>query len=217
MDERVKHRLTGLVVLVSIAIIFVPAMVKKSTQRLGEKINVAVTLPMKPSMPRVAVVNEKKVFDAVKLVKVEPIPLALPLHSEIARVKVPAKRVLLSQVPAVAMLKKPLAPAPLPPAPVVLPQQRVAPLALHKVEAIKEGGYTIQLASFAQRQNAELLVKRLRGYGHHASYSESHSRQGHVFKVMVGPMIHRDEALLLRQKIAEQLQLKGFLVKNVVG
>ena len=216
MDERVKHRLTGLVVLVSIAIIFVPAMVKKSTQRLGEKINVAVILPMKPTLPRVTVVNEKKVFDAVKVAKVDPVSQVLPLRSEIARVKVPAKRILLSQVPAVAMLKKPLAPPPVPEAPATLPQ-RIAPLGLHRVEAIKEGGYTIQLASFAQRQNAELLVKRLRGYGHHASYSESHSRQGHVFKVTVGPMTRRDEALLLRQKIAEQLQLKGFLVKTVVG
>ena len=33
MDERVKHRLTGVVVLVSIAVIFVPAMIKKSNKR----------------------------------------------------------------------------------------------------------------------------------------------------------------------------------------
>ena len=33
MDERIKHRLTGLVVILSIAAIFLPEQVKKSNQR----------------------------------------------------------------------------------------------------------------------------------------------------------------------------------------
>ena len=35
MNEQLKHRLTGLVVLLSLGVIFVPAMIKKSTRHLG--------------------------------------------------------------------------------------------------------------------------------------------------------------------------------------
>ena len=36
-DDKIKHRIIGLAVLLSIALVFIPAMVKKSNQHLDEK------------------------------------------------------------------------------------------------------------------------------------------------------------------------------------
>ncbi len=71
IDERTKHRLTGLVVILAVAIIFVPAMIKKSNQQLEENMHLSVQLPPKPSTPKVAVAEKKAVFEAVKVAKME--------------------------------------------------------------------------------------------------------------------------------------------------
>ena len=66
IDERTKHRLTGLVVIMAVAIIFVPAMLKKSNKHLEENIHISVQLPPRPSFPKVAVTEEKAVFETIK-------------------------------------------------------------------------------------------------------------------------------------------------------
>ncbi|MDX2347116.1 MAG: SPOR domain-containing protein [Legionella sp.] len=88
IDERTKHRLTGLVVIIAVAIIFVPAMLKKSNQHLEENIHVSVQLPPKPTLPKVAIAEEKAVFETVKVAKVAlPKPIEAIPESEIARIE----------------------------------------------------------------------------------------------------------------------------------
>jgi DedD protein len=72
MDERLKHRLVGLLVVLSIAAIFVPAIIKKSNQRFeGNRLNVvSIRLPEKPPMPKVIVPTEETVFKRVKVAHV---------------------------------------------------------------------------------------------------------------------------------------------------
>lgn len=99
-DERVKHRLTGVVVILSIAIIFVPAMIKKSNQHLGENINLSIKLPPRPELPKVAVLEEKAVFDAVKVARVSMPTMAQPPHaSQVASVVPLAKTISTASAP----------------------------------------------------------------------------------------------------------------------
>ena len=49
-DERVKHRLVGLAVILSIAAIFAPAIMKKSSQRFDENVSMSLELPARPKM-----------------------------------------------------------------------------------------------------------------------------------------------------------------------
>lgn len=70
MDERVKHRLVGLIVILSLAAIFLPAVMKKSNQRFEENVSVSVHLPAKPPLPKVAVASEKALFKTVKVAHV---------------------------------------------------------------------------------------------------------------------------------------------------
>ena len=69
-DEKIKHRVIGLAVLMSIALVFVPAMVKKSNQRLDRNMNLSLNLPPKPAFPSVAAVKPQVLFKTLKVAQV---------------------------------------------------------------------------------------------------------------------------------------------------
>lgn len=69
-DEKIKHRIIGLAVLISIALVFVPAMVKKSNQRLDRNMNLSLNLPPKPAFPHVEAVKPQVLFKTVKVAQV---------------------------------------------------------------------------------------------------------------------------------------------------
>lgn len=70
IDEKLKHRLIGIAVIISIAAIFAPAVMKKSSQNL-ENYTVQVKLPSKPSAPNVVLSDEKEVFKTIKVAKIQ--------------------------------------------------------------------------------------------------------------------------------------------------
>ncbi|MGL5741707.1 MAG: SPOR domain-containing protein [Legionella sp.] len=75
IDEKLKHRLVGVAVILSLGAIFLPAMMKKSSQRLENNFSVNVELPPKPSAPNVAMTDEKEVFKTIKVAKIESTPI----------------------------------------------------------------------------------------------------------------------------------------------
>lgn len=227
IDERTKHRLTGLVVILAIVIIFVPAMIKKSNQRLEENIHVSVQLPPKPSAPNVAVVDKKAVFETIKVAEVTLPATKKPAHvSQLARaeglkLKTPEKKqepVLNKPVLAQKKIKQPeeaLKSKPVKIAQVApqkfLVQPVIKPVALEK--EINEA-YAVQLASFSIQRNAEKLVSRLRDQGYKARYYTVTSGDNAFYKVMVGQLDEREDAHALKEKLSESMQLHGFVVKH---
>ncbi len=213
MDERVKHRLTGVLVLLSIAIIFVPAMIKKSNQHIGEHINVSVKLPPKPVLPNVAMVKEKAVFEEIKVARADVPMIAVNKASDVSKPlmnapKVPASlrsEVLKTQA---KLLQKQIK-SPTPIAAVIAPS--VVDNA--KKNTLIKDSYVIQLGSFSQERNAEGLVSRLRNKGYQANYS----KQGEVYKVVVGQLNGRDDARVLQKKLAESMQINGLIIKAEVS
>lgn len=71
IDEKLKHRLIGVAVIISLGAIFAPAMMKKSSQNMENNYSVRVKLPSKPAEPNVAITDEKEVFKTIKIAKVE--------------------------------------------------------------------------------------------------------------------------------------------------
>ena len=71
MDEKLKHRLIGLAVIISLGAIFAPAIMKKSSQNLESNYSVNIKLPPKPLVPDVVSSNEKEVFQTIKVAKVK--------------------------------------------------------------------------------------------------------------------------------------------------
>ncbi len=234
LDERLKHRLVGLAVIISLAAIFAPAIIKKSNQHFDENVNISVKLPPKPLLPKVAAIQKQELFKTVKVAHVElpalPEPKAVALIAKaerLSQVKLSQERLPASELAAIP--KKALAP------------QRVAALALNKANApasvqIKKllprvkkelataplkakakAGYAVQLATFTQQANAETLVSRLRSKGYKASYTKVLLQGNPVYKVIVGQANQKEQAALLQQQLAAVMRIKGFIIPTEVS
>lgn len=208
IDERMKHRLTGVVVMVSIAVIFLPAMMKKSNQHFEDSISVSLKLPPKPTPPQVAMPNKKIMFDSVKVAHVE-----LPKHIEEPHSVLIAKAEPLSKPVLTRVEKSVKSVATRAVVPPTSPVKKVAVVA----PATPKGAYGIQLASFSQERNAAFLVERLHKQGYVAQYNKLNTKQGVVYKVVVGQLNQKTQALNLQKQLAMNMQLNGFVIKTGVS
>lgn len=86
MDEKLKHRLIGLAVIISLGAIFAPAAMRKSGQRMDTNFSVNVKLPNKPQMPEVSVTDEKELFKTIKVARIK-IPAETAQKEVAARVE----------------------------------------------------------------------------------------------------------------------------------
>jgi DedD protein len=224
MNERIKHRLTGLVVIISIAVIFLPAMMKKSNQRFEENMHVSLKLPAKPVPPKVAIPNQQTMFKSVKvahvdvpkvtkeahpsqIAKAEPLSIKATRATELAKISQETKPVEVVKPVSIAKSAEPVKPT-------SAHVNAASKVAFKNNRAGKKETYAIQLASFSQQSNAESLVSRLRSKGYVASYNKSSGKQGEFYKVLVRQLNQREAALSLQKKLAENMQLNGFIIKE---
>ncbi|AIN59533.1 cell division protein [Pseudomonas soli] len=211
LDKGMKQRMVGALVLVALAVIFLPMLFTRE----DEMRQVRVEAPEAPAMPNLPQVQ-------VEPVQV-PEPQPLPEQSDQPVVVVDE-----STAP-VATPSQPITPAPTAAQPQPKPQTSVPPPAVAKVEprpapaaaAAKPAApskidvnglpvsWSIQLASLSNRAGAENLQKTLRSQGYNA-YIRSADGMNRVF---VGPLIERGEAERLRDVINRQQNLKGIVVR----
>ncbi|ROM70998.1 cell division protein [Pseudomonas brassicacearum] len=213
LDKAYKQRMVGALVLVALAVIFLPMLFS----RQDEQRQVTVDAPAAPQAP------------SVPPVQVEPV--AVPEPQALPQEPVPSDEELAEQ-PAPSM---PIAPTPATPAPVAPSKPPVAPTPVPATAAVKPPpsqpitaattkpdttqsrvdanglsvSWSVQLASLTSRESAESLQKTLRSQGYNA-YIRSADGKNRVF---VGPLIERAEADRLRDLLSRQQNLKGFVVR----
>jgi len=220
IDDRMKHRVTGVVVMMSVLAIFLPAMMKKSNQHFEESLTVSMRLPDKPSLPKVAIPQQQAMFKTVKVAHVDIQPLVESSHvPQIAKAEPLTVRKASSLV-----VNAPVVPTPTKPQPVANHSPEVAKAELPasdvstaSILSMKQSSYAVQLASFAQQRNAELLVTKLRSKGYKATYNKQSSKNGAFYKVIVGQVNEKTEAVDLQKKMVSLVQLNGFVVKTGVS
>ena len=207
LNERAKHRLTGVVVILSIAVIFLPAMMKKSNHHFEESVSASLKLPNKPIPPIVAIPKQSVMFKSVKVAHVDiPAIIDKQYSSVIAKAEPLSKK----STSTLAKIEMPVVPV-------------VTSTALtEKIIAAAEpkrfkGGYGVQLASFTQQRNAENLVARLRKQGFAATYNKFSGKQGYFYQVVVGAVNQKNDAINLQKKLANNMQLNGFIIKTGVS
>lgn len=220
MDNLVKQRVIGAVVLVALAVIFVPMLLEQPEDELGP---VGSNLPDKP--------------DQIVRDRVEPLILPEPPEqSEPAQVVLdapPADAAAPAGTPPSEPVTPPAevapaepAPAPAPaipttPAEPVAPPAATAPAAPAPAPAAQPqttpaqplSGWVVQLASLASKDNALALQERLRGMGYTAFVEEVKTAQGVLFRVRVGPELERANAEKLRDRLDQQVQIKGIVTR----
>ncbi|MFJ2467590.1 SPOR domain-containing protein [Pseudomonas sp. NPDC087615] len=206
LDKAYKQRMVGALVLVALAVIFLPMLFS----RQDEQRQVTVDAPAAPQAP------------AVPQVQLEPV--AVPEPQDLPQEPVPSDEEVADQ----AAPSAPIAPAPVASAPVAKPTPapvaKPIPAPSQPIAAaptkpdtsqsrVDANGlsvsWSVQLASLSSRANAESLQKTLRSQGYNA-YIRSADGKNRVF---VGPLIERAEADRLRDLLSRQQNLKGFVVR----
>ncbi|WP_085607858.1 MULTISPECIES: SPOR domain-containing protein [unclassified Pseudomonas] len=213
LDKAYKQRMVGALVLVALAVIFLPMLFS----RQDEQRQVTVDAPAAPQAPAVAQIQMETVaVPEPRVLPQEPVPS----DDEVAEQAAPAAPIAsTAPAPAPAPVAKPVAPTPAP-APVVkpttAPAQPIAALSAKpdttqsRVDANGLSvSWSVQLASLSSRASAESLQKTLRSQGYNA-YIRSADGKNRVF---VGPLIERAEADRLRDLLSRQQNLKGFVVR----
>lgn len=242
MDEKLKHRLIGLAVVLSLGAIFAPAIMKKSSQNIGNNYSVTIKLPPKPEAPEVISAKEEELFKTIKvskvkippvsdqrqvsaLVKAEPIQ-AIPTQankpSELAKsdtkttlvpVKLALNQAANSQAKqAILQKEKPVA---------TVAIKNVAPIIKQAKVSVpvpaKKDIYAVQLASFIQLSNAQALVNKLHHKGYKANFVKTKGKSGPLYKVYVGHSPSKTEVVKLKSYLAGAMQLNGFVVNTRVS
>jgi len=210
LDSAYKQRMVGALVLVALAVIFLPMLFS----RQDEQRQVVVDVPAAPQASAVPQLQVEPVVvpEPQALPEEEPVPTddevaaqqapSMPVQPSVPVVKpTPAPAVAAKPVtPAAA--PKPVAPQPAAPGKPDVGQSRIDPNGLPI-------SWSIQVASLGNRDGADALQKKLRSQGYNA-YIRSADGKNRVF---IGPLIERAEADRLRDLLDRQQNLKGFVTR----
>jgi len=225
LDKAYKQRMVGALVLIAIAVIFLPMLFS----RQDEARRVQVEAPAAPQAPATSQIK----VEPVSVPEQQPLPQEpVPTDDELTQ---PAQPVHPAQpvqqrtsqqppsMPIAPAPSKPVAAAPKPaqtapvkpaPAPTPAPAQAPAPVAsAADTSRVDANGlsvtWAVQLASLSNRANADTLQKTLRTQGYNAYIRTADG----VNRVFVGPVIERVEADRLRDTLEKQQKIKGIVVR----
>lgn len=190
LDKGFKQRIVGALVLVALAVIFLPMLLSRQEDPREVQVD-APSMPVSPGMPRVEV---ESVETPVPLLPDEPVPPEP--GSDAALVETPS-------APSAPVVAPPIITAP------AAAAQPAAPAEQHLDADIRPVSWSIQLASLSSRENAGKLEKTLRSQGYNA-YIRTVEGMNRVF---VGPVIERAEANRLRDQLSRQQKLNGLVVR----
>lgn len=217
LDKAYKQRMVGALVLVALAVIFLPMLFSRQDEQRQVTVE-APAAPQTPVMPQVQV--EPVAVPEPQALPQEPVPS----DDEIAQQEAPAvPSAPVAPAPATAAAAKPVAPPPAPaPVPALAAKPATAPAqpiaaAPGKPDTTQSRvdanglsvSWSVQLASLSNRESAEKLQKTLRSQGYNAYIRTADGKN----RVFVGPLIERAEADRLRDLLNRQQNLKGFVVR----
>lgn len=208
LDSGTKQRIVGALVLVALAVIFLPMLLSRPDE-LRHVVVDAPTMPAKPVVPEIEM--QPVIVPDPQALPQEPVPGDGTAAGQApAPVEQPIGELPAAEAPVTTPAPQP-APAPQPtpskPAEVAPPPQK-APAERLDANSLPVS-WSVQLASLSSRPGAETLQKTLRAQGYNA-YIRNADGMNRVF---VGPLVERVEADRLRDQLNRQHKLNGFVVR----
>jgi len=201
MEQQLKQRLVGAVVLVSLAVIFIPIILEGPRDELAprrQRIPEPPPLEYRADSQLPLPENGDEAGDAATTGSPVPVPGETVPEDGGGAPPVP--------VTAVGKPKPAPPPAPKPPAPKPPPRQQSSP------ETLANGWYA-QVGSFSQQANAARLQARLGKAGYRAHLQQTDTGKGSSYRVLVGPEKTRDLAETLLRKLAKDLKIEGIVIE----
>lgn len=207
-DINLKQRLVGAVVLVSLAVIFIPLILdgRDSAVNYITKSNI----PPKPErefVSRVIPLNPSPVPEPEML---EPKAIAEPAKAAPEKVEDEAKKTVIPVETVKPAVKK------IAEKPPIVAKPEVNVVAKPKLVAKPKTGlsaWAVQVGSFDSNKNAYALRDKLRKQGFSAFVDTLYTKDVPSFRVRVGPEIKREQAEALQVKLAKLLKTKPLVVK----
>ncbi|ROO01004.1 cell division protein [Pseudomonas moraviensis] len=212
LDKAYKQRMVGALVLVALAVIFLPMLFSRQDEQRQVTVE-APAAPQAPTMPQVQM--DPVAVPEPQALPQEPVPTDEEVAEETALAAPAAPAAPAPTIP--AQIARPATPPPVAkPIPIPAPAQPITS-ATSKPDTTQSRvdanglsvSWSVQLASLSSRASAESLQKNLRSQGYNA-YIRSADGKNRVF---VGPLIERAEADRLRDLLSRQQNLKGFVVR----
>lgn len=195
MDVKTRQRLIGFLLLLLLAAILAP-LVLRSPQEVRVALDMSIPEPPPMEEPVVApVVSDQERADTDQEISAQQQAVADAGQHALQRPKADTEAPSAPSEP----------PAATPPEPEPGPAQ---PAADHP-----SPGFTVQVGSFSDRANADALVARLKE-ADYAAYVSAVEQGGNTWqRVFVGPEIKRERAEALRQRLADD---KRFALQGLV-
>ena len=205
MEERLKHRLVGAIVLVSLAVVIVPVLLDAPVDVYEEPIT--APLPERPQGE----------FDASSSAAGGE-PDTPRLDAEIERERgqsapdeIVADSATASGAPPAAGSADPF------PASRASGDSTANGTSAAAESAAGSNGWTVQLGSFQKSDNARSLRDRLLSRGYDAFVKAGASADGDVYRVFVGSALDREQARRSAERLQHEMELEGFVVRQKGG
>jgi DedD protein len=200
MDQMLKQRLIGAIVIIALAVIFIPMILEgpddelsPRTQDMPPPPTIDYQTEVELAVPEEASEPAESLADTTTEQEVSAIPVPPMSEPEagIVETEAPAK-------PAEPAVAKPTSPA--------IPSRSTT--------SITPGGWILQVGSFSQQANALSLRDRLKKSGYQASVKDVKAAGGTIHRVLVGPVSDRPAAEKLRNKLASEQKLTAMVLEN---
>jgi DedD protein len=220
MDQMLKQRLIGAIVIISLAVIFIPMILEGPNDKLSPRsqdmppppridYQAEVKLPVPaesaetPESPAPGpTVTETPASSTPESPAEQPEPATEPPETATEPPETATK-----QTQAVETAKTPTRTASKPSAP-------QAPSRPAAVPALSAGDWIVQVGSFSQQPNAISLRDRLKKSGYEVNVQDAKGAGGPVYRVLIGPVTDRGAAEKLRDKLAREQRIKGMVLQN---
>jgi len=224
MDEKLKHRIVGGIVLLSVAVIVIPIMFGTDDNRTAELSE--STIPPNPQAQLKTVTNPVITqWEDKRLANVVPEPIISEHDDELvtalaAPIKntpttTPNEITTASPTPkeTVALIQKP---KPVEPksAATTPPPAKTTPKPQMVMAPATGKAWAVQVGSFSERANAERLRDKLIKSGYRAFVNKSRAKNQNVVRVRVGPELVRSNADKLSKKLQKELSLQTMVVEH---
>lgn len=193
MDQNLKNRLVGIVVIFSLAVIFLPMILDGSGVRQRQ---VEVVIPPKPDIKPKVNLQQKVEAAEQRAASIPQVTAAVVDESSPEEV--------------VAEPEPESEPAAVDPEPAPEPKSETT------TEVVKPGGVTwvLQVGSFQDRSKALAERDRVRKSDIAAVFVEQFDLNGKAtYRVRLGPFVNRDRARVAQNKIKAKYNIDGIILK----
>ena len=200
MDQMLKQRLIGAIVIISLAVIFIPMILEGPDNKLS---------PRNQDMPPPPTIDYQAEVEL-------PVPSESPEPAESANAAVTEQEA--SAIPGspVSQSEAVTSQAEAPPgqAEPVESAKTTKPVVVKQPSPSTQGGWILQVGSFSQQANALSLRDRLKKSGYQVAVMDVKGAGGTIHRVLVGPVSDHQVAETLRDKLAREQKLTAMVLEN---